>query len=215
LIVYSNPNYTEKKNIKIQGEVNFPGQYPISKHNEALSSIITRAGGLTSKALKDGISIYRNSSNYDLNESATVTLANIEDNVKMIRVAWQDDQIIIMPGDSIVVKESSKTINVQGEVYNPGLIEYKKGRSAKYYINLAGGPTELGNERGIIVVYANGMVRPHKWYNRPRINDGSTIIVNRKEPVDPFNLTQFATNWTSIISSMLTAIVLSQQLGSN
>ena len=34
-----------------------------------------------------------------------------------------------MPGDSIVVKEQTGTINVVGEVYNPGLIEFEKGRN--------------------------------------------------------------------------------------
>ena len=56
------------------------------------------------------------------------------------------------------------------------------------------------------------MVSPKKWYSSPKIDDGATVIVNSKEIVEPLNITQFATNWTSIISSMITAIVLSQQL---
>ena len=62
------------------------------------------------------------------------------------------------------------------------------------------------------MIYANGVISPRKWYLSPKIQDGATIIVNQKEPEEPFDLTQFATNWTSIISSMITAIVLSQQI---
>ena len=53
---------------------------------------------------------------------------------------------------------------------------------------------------------------PKRWYSSPKVFDGSTIIINAKEAQEPFDMTQFATNWTSIISSMITAIILSKQL---
>jgi hypothetical protein len=117
-----------------------------------------------------------------------------------------------MPGDSIVVKESTGTVNISGQVYNPGLIEFSSKKSLKHYINSAGGITEQGNRKSIIVIYANGLVSPNRWYTTPKIEDGATIIVNEKTPVEPFDITQFATNWTSIVASMITAIVLSKQL---
>ncbi len=112
----------------------------------------------------------------------------------------------------VVVKESTGTVNVSGQVYNPGLIEFRQGKSLRNYINSAGGVTENGNRNSIIVVYANGVVSPNKWYTTPRIEDGATIIVNEKAPEEPFDITQFATNWTSIVASMITAVVLSKQL---
>ena len=117
-----------------------------------------------------------------------------------------------MPGDSVVVKESTGTVNLSGQVYNPGLIEFRRGKSLRHYINAAGGVTENGNQNSIIVVYANGLVSPNKWYSTPKIEDGATIIVNEKAPEEPFDVTQFATNWTSIVASMITAVVLSKQL---
>jgi protein involved in polysaccharide export with SLBB domain len=129
-----------------------------------------------------------------------------------VRVAWQNESITLMPGDSVVVKESTGTVNVSGQVYNPGLIEFRQGKSLRHYINSAGGVTENGNKNSIIVVYANGVVSPNKWYTTPKIEDGATIIVNEKAPEEPFDITQFATNWTSIVASMITAVVLSKQL---
>ena len=117
-----------------------------------------------------------------------------------------------MPGDSVVVKEKTSTVFITGEVYNPGVLEFRKGKSLRYYLNSAGGLTEQANDKGIIVLYANGIVNPRKWYSSPSILEGSTIIVNQKAPEEPFNITQFATNWTSIIASMITAVVLSKQL---
>ena len=46
----------------------------------------------------------------------------------------------------------------------------------------------------------------------PKVKDGSTIVVNEKIASEPFDLTQFATNWTAIISSLLTAALISQQI---
>ena len=88
-------------------------------------------------------------------------------------------------------------------------------KSKKYYLNAAGGLTDLGNEKGIIVIYGNGLISPNKWFSSPKIYDVSTVIVNRKEPEEPINLTQFATNWTSILSSVITAIVLTQQISNS
>ena len=42
--------------------------------------------------------------------------------------------------------------------------------------------------------------------------DGATIVVSEKPFSEPFDFTQFATNWTSIVGSLLTAIVVSRQL---
>jgi hypothetical protein len=62
------------------------------------------------------------------------------------------------------------------------------------------------------VIYANGVVIPKKWYSNPRLKDGSTIVVNKKEQQEPLNVTQLATNWTSIISSLITAVILTRQI---
>ncbi len=207
-VVRENLNFFERQNIIISGEVHIPGSYPIIKDNETLKSVLQRAGGLTNKALKNGISIYRlrkHFNHFSENES--------EVNEKSrVRVAWSNQSIELMPADSIIVRESTNTVNVSGEVYNQGLIEYKKGKSVGYYINRSGGITSNGDKNKIIVVYPNGEVAPKKWYNSPKIEDGSNIYINLKETQEPFNLTQFATNWTSILSSLITAVVLSQQI---
>ena len=116
---------------------------------------------MTTKALVNGISIYRNSDYFNqdifeknINNQEELIVKDENQNNK-VRVAWQNDQIALMPGDSIVVKESTGTVNVSGEVYNPGLIEFTKNKSLRKYINSAGGITDNGNSNNIIVVYAN------------------------------------------------------------
>jgi len=213
VVIHANLNYFEKDNIYISGEVNIPGAYPLVSDNETLQSVLSRAGSLTSKALKNGISIYRDKKYFDVTQVQRAVLLDAKDaKDTKVRVAWQNESITLMPGDSVVVKESTGTVNVSGQVYNPGLIEFRQGKSLRNYINSAGGVTENGNKNSIIVVYANGVVSPNKWYTTPKIEDGATIIVNEKAPEEPFDITQFATNWTSIVASMITAVVLSKQL---
>ena len=220
IVIHANRNFFEKENVILIGEVNVPGAYPLINDNEPLSSFINRAGGLTSKALTNGISIYRDKKYFDFDEDDFFQMENEiietsderEETETRLRVAWQNDNIALMPGDSVYIKEKTSTILVTGEVYNPGVVEYNDGKSLRYYINAAGGIKESGNPQGIIVLYPNGVVSPKRWYSSPKILDGSTVIINRKADETPFDVTQFATNWTSIISSMITAIILSSQL---
>ena len=213
LIIHPNLNYYERENVIIDGQVRIPGSYTIMSDNETLDSMINRAGGLTPSAHKNGISIFRLDKYFDLVEdNQTQNLTYIKNG--RIKLAWEDGDVKLMPGDSIIVKESPMTVIVSGKVYNPGLVEFVSGRNLNNYIDLAGGVTTDGDKRNIIIVYSNGVVKPKKWYNSPKIDDGSQIIVNPKPEQEPFNITQFATNWTSIISSMITAVILSRQLGS-
>ena len=214
-VVHSNLNFFEKKNIQINGEVNIPGSYPLITNSESLKDIINRAGGLTQKALTNGISIYRDKNYFENNQYEFIDKDKDENSNGKVRVAWQSEKIALMPGDSIIIKEKTGTINIVGEVYNPGLIEFKAGKSLRSYINYAGGITENGNRDGIIVVYANGVVVPNKWYNSPRILDGCTIIINKEEESIPINITQLASNWAQIVSSLITALVLTQQISSS
>jgi len=213
VVIHANLNYFEKDNIYISGEVNIPGAYPLISDDETLQSVINRAGNFTSKALKNGISIYRDNKYFEVTVAQTTFLPNNKD-IKdtKVRVAWQNVSVTLMPGDSIVVKESPGTVNISGQVYNPGLIEFRKGKGLKYYINGAGGVTERGNKRNIIVVYANGVVSPNKWYLTPKIEDGATIIVNEKPSSEPFDTTEFANNTLSLLSSLVTILVLSKQI---
>ncbi len=237
LIIHPNINYKGRKNLEISGEVKIPGSYPLISNKETLRSLIDRSGGLTDRALKDGISIFRekiyfdtnvlnfNSSNFrntDLEDEKISFdekenleyLKHKEDNLvdKRIKVAWQNLNIPLMPGDSIVVYESTGTVNVVGEVYNPGLIGFQKGKTLNYYIRSAGGVKPQGNKGDIIVVYANGVIIPKRLLRSPAISDGTTIVVNRKEFKEPFSFAEFSSSVLSIISTTVTILVLSQQL---
>ncbi|HWZ35738.1 MAG TPA: SLBB domain-containing protein [Mucilaginibacter sp.] len=57
--IYSLPGYETQKQVKVEGEVIYPGYYTIQKKNERISDIIVRAGGLTASADVEGASLKR------------------------------------------------------------------------------------------------------------------------------------------------------------
>ena len=59
VFVRQNPNYEEPQNVVVTGEVKYPGVYAILKKNETVSSLISRAGGLTKSAHLGGSIMYR------------------------------------------------------------------------------------------------------------------------------------------------------------
>ena len=189
-MVHQNTKFSEPQNVKILGEVNVPGTYPLMKDGETLGSIIERAGGLTPRAFEDGIEINRDT----------------------LKVVWEDYSIPIQFGDSIIVRKRPGVVFVNGEVYNPGLIAFKTGNSLKDYIESAGGVTPKGNKHDIMIVYANGDVRVKKLLWSPKVRDGAMIVVNKKKEKAEVNVTQLASVWAQLISSVITIAILARQL---
>ena len=58
--------------------VSVPGSYPLLYDNESLESLISRAGGLTSKALKQGISVFRGATDLELENKNSFNNIGIE-----------------------------------------------------------------------------------------------------------------------------------------
>ncbi|SVE01566.1 uncharacterized protein METZ01_LOCUS454420, partial [marine metagenome] len=130
VVIHANLNYFERKNIQILGEVNIPGSYPLLSNNESLQSLINRAGGLSSKALDNGISIHREKIYFEdppkdkvlsqLQAQTNIGRMEEEEEEKngKIKLAWEGLTVNLMPGDSIVIKEKVGAVFVTGEVYN-------------------------------------------------------------------------------------------------
>jgi protein involved in polysaccharide export with SLBB domain len=108
-----------------------------------------------------------------------------------------------MPGDSIYVNRKPGVVEIQGEVYNPGLVTYNKGRGLMSYIKSAGGIKPTGNKRDILIVCANGNVKPNgQLFFHPTVGEGATIIVNQKPVQEPFSLNQLLRDTASMVASM-------------
>jgi polysaccharide biosynthesis/export protein len=96
--------------------------------------------------------------------------------------------ITVRAGDVLTIPKKPSFVMVQGQVYNPTAIAYRPGKSAKWYLSQAGGPTNLANRKAIFVVRANGSViggtRGSSWFLGGALSEslqpGDTVIVPEK-----------------------------------
>ena len=192
MTVYPNQRYFPAKTVTLDGEVILPGVYPIQKDFETIGSLISRAGGLTPRAFDGGIVLMR--------EGARLVIEGMENTVA--------------DGDIIMIPEKTDVVEVKGAVYNPGLISFSKGRSVNQYIRLAGGITPDANKNHLIVIYANGSVKPKRAYVNPKPESGCIIQVNSRPILTPTQqLLTFVQGISTTITQLLTTYLLVTQLG--
>ncbi len=66
--------------------------------------------------------------------------------------------IEVRAGDAIYIPKRPSLVLVDGAVYNPTAVSYKPGRSAGWYLQQAGGPTNSANKKAVFVIRGDGSV---------------------------------------------------------
>ena len=174
-------SYAEMKTVFVKGAVSSPGLYPLLGENESLNSILNRSGGL----------------------NPSIELTNVTVKRDTFLFGSLDGNISLMPNDTIIANEFEGTISIEGEVHNPGKIEWKENRVAKDYINLSGGLTAYGDKKHIVYIAPFGeAVKINNKSNR-YILPGSKIIINQK----PLNELNVPPDRFQQLSSLLTSFV--------
>jgi protein involved in polysaccharide export with SLBB domain len=184
--VYSVPGYSVQKNVMVEGEVNYPGQYSIANKTEKISDLIKRAGGSTDYAFIEGAVLIRskklteaekiirknkidalNKETKDTNrlkeliDSEVGALTSIVGiNLKnILKNPGGKADLLMEDGDLISIPALKQTVKVSGEVLYPVRIPYSKMRNFKSYVNGAGGYTQRAYRSRAYVVYANGSAK--------------------------------------------------------
>jgi protein involved in polysaccharide export with SLBB domain len=91
--------------------------------------------------------------------------------------------IEVQAGDVLIIPTRPSYIMVTGQVFNPTAISYRPGKSAKWYLEQAGGPTTVANKKAIFVVRADGSVLGSKesmWSGdslSAALRPGDTVVV--------------------------------------
>lgn len=94
--------------------------------------------------------------------------------------------IVVRGGDTLVIPRRPDFVMVTGQVFNPTAVSYRAGRSAKWYLEQSGGPTNLANKKEIFVMRADGSVIGSKGRllagdpMDATLQAGDTIIVPEK-----------------------------------
>jgi len=219
------PEFELQESIILQGEVTSPGAYAIVAENEKISSIISRAGGLTNEAFPEGASLQRAEDDYG---AIVVKLNDIFEN--------RDSKFdfIVRGGDTITIPKrrqfvtikgatnvwevlSSESINVGNEIHVP----YHEGKNALYYINqYAGGINDEANKKSLIVRHPNGEVKRIKnfgIFNKyPDVKEGSEISIAFQTSEDFDQESKEKLNWTELLGNsmgqILTVLLVIQNL---
>ena len=73
---------------------------------------------------------------------------------------WRNSpaDIQVRAGDSIYIPKVPTSVMVNGAVYNSTAVAYHPGKSAGWYLNQAGGPSNTAYKKGIFVIRADGSV---------------------------------------------------------
>lgn len=184
------PEFELQQNVVLRGEVKYPGIYALTNPNETLSSVIARAGGLTSEAFADGATLFREEGNtgfiiLELEE------ALIKKNSAFDYVLKQGDVLEIPKKKDLVAINIAQT--KAAELYPDKLIRagkfnvaHEPGKNAKYYIKeYAAGIGEKGRGRLVSVEYPNGQVKKAKDFGLfriyPKVKKGSVVSIGRKK----------------------------------
>jgi protein involved in polysaccharide export with SLBB domain len=95
--------------------------------------------------------------------------------------------IELRSGDILTIPKKPGFVLVSGQVYNASAITYVPGKNAGWYLKRAGGSTEGGNMKEVLVIRANGLVvgrRSGEWYDsgvlETKLEPGDVVVVPQK-----------------------------------
>lgn len=219
--VRRSPGYETQQNVMVEGEVNFPGTYALSKRQTRLSDVIKAAGNPNSMAYVKGARLERRITDEErLRMQEVIKMTKMQggqgDSIDVNKIDFgdryyvgiqldkalenpgSDYDMILRDGDRIIVPQYINTVKISGDVLYPNTVLYKKGEKAKYYINQAGGFGSNAKKSHTYIVHMNGTVNQMGKGDRP--TPGCEIIVPTKPARDATKLTQYLAIGTSTAS---------------
>ena len=194
IFVYEDSFYTNLFTVSVIGAVNKRGSFQL-KSGMTIQDAIDLAEGFSPIANEEAITV-------------TETFSSVDDDGNMLeqRNTVNDATLDFEPtnGSVINVLPLENVVNVEGNVYNPGLVTYKKAKTVNKYINLAGGPKPNTLSTKIYVKRANGRIKKVTFFQGigTIVKPGDTIVV----PVDPnpqdFDITAFISDLAATLANL-------------
>jgi protein involved in polysaccharide export with SLBB domain len=232
VIIRSIAGYTDTKQVMVEGEVAYPGNYILTSNRERISDVIDKAGGLNRYAYPEGAFMIRKIAKsiaeekikrtviqsipeelideHEYDKKEDIVGINLE---KILKYPGSEWDLYLEHGDIISIPKELQTVQVTGKVLLPSLVKYNQSRPFKYYVNHSGGFSPNALKRKSFVVYANGETHATKhilfFNNYPAIKPGATIYVPEKPKREGHRISVGET--VALTSSLvtLTALVIS------
>ena len=232
LFVWRKYNYKNMTTVVIDGQVKYPGKYPITPGVTKLSEIIKQAGGFTPEAnLSESRFIRRLSSatadleyqrlrrmsryemteeEYDFYKSRSRTTRGkiTVDFVQLFNDHDMRSDVILQHGDNIFVPIIREFVQVSGAVIEPGYLRLEPNVDYKHYISLAGNYKWDAKKRKVRIIKGKTGQR-FKPGKDIIIEGGDTIHVPEKVPLEKW---EFVKDTALVFANIATIIILAQQL---
>lgn len=229
VFVRRSPVYITQSSVRIDGEVAFAGNYPLSHRNMRISEVVAAAGGANPEAFIEGAYLLRRMTSEEQQQAralremiesqaggnnrdslgiASVSLSNVYtvgiDLENALANPGSDADIVLRDGDVISIPEYNGTVKVMGAVMYPNSVTFQPGKSLKYYAKAAGGFDNNARKNRAFVIYMNGMVASGM---SAEIRPGCIVIIPSKAYREPVK-------WNEVISMLsstasVSAVVLS------
>lgn len=215
--------------VHVEGEVLYPGTYPITKNRTKLLDVLRMAGGLTEfAALKsaelnrrsvepEGLQVERllsfrggvsSEDSIDYNLETELRLRKEIVNVDFERLMHDNDStqdVIVQDEDRIVVPSVKRSIYVFGQIVSPGHIPFLPGEGVQYYVRKAGGFTERARDSDLKII--KGKTKQWLAPDETTIEDGDYIWVP-KDPDRPFGYYMTIASQMASVMSVIVGIAV-------
>jgi polysaccharide biosynthesis/export protein len=202
VVVQEQPDVREDYKVIVDGEVKYPGTYPLSKDSTKLSTVIEWCGGFTEYASLASAQVYRvtvsredlelekllsqrgsitpEDSSYYLLESELHTrheVVNVDFKKLFVNKDSSED-VYLKNGDFISVPSIRKTIYVFGQVTNPGNVPFILGKDYEYYIQKCNGYTNNARKGDMMIIKRS----TRQWLapDETKIEEGDYVWVPKK-----------------------------------
>ncbi|MCL1946609.1 MAG: SLBB domain-containing protein [Chitinivibrionia bacterium] len=228
--------YRQIRQVKVFGEVMFPGTYTIQENKTRLTDVIQMAGGLTEQAFLEGSKIVRRSF-IDAGKTELKKLSAAKDGMQITpsennflkfnhtnetRVSVDFSQlkmdnnsignVILKENDEIYIEKKDWIINVMGGVVRPGLVDFVEGKNLNYYVSQAGGYKSGAIKKQTRIIKAATQTSLHPR-DVDKIERGDAIwvpeddYVQKQEKLQNVSITSGVLSIVGSIATVITAAI--------
>lgn len=207
IFVRAIPEYRIKRLVEIEGEVVYPGKYPINEGETRLSDVIRRAGGVTDEAfLREATLIRREAvrlEDKEFERLKKIPAADMtEDEYEYFKLRSRENRGLMIVdfhalleegdtsqdlrlrhGDLVSIPKLRDFVSVLGMVASPGNVIFEEELSAEDYLARAGGYAEKADRGKTRVIRA----ATGEWVSLGEVSEleaGDTIWVPEKPERD-------------------------------
>ena len=200
ILVYEDINYRNNLTYRVEGEVNKPGTYPLTT-GTTLIQALEKAQGLTELSTLDNIIIYQEFTEV---RDGGIEFTQVKDvgNVSLDFVLGANSVIKALPFENV--------INVEGNVYNPGLVAYNRGMTMSQAIIQAGGYKPYSMKKRAYVRKANGEINKANLFRgrTKRLSPGDTVVVPENPNPSDFDITAFVADLSTTLANIAAILLI-------